>query len=328
MTPGSAPVPPTTPVEPPSSVRLVTAAAPASAPSRTTRFRRAFGDFVRRVYKKAEQDQIFFLAGAIAFNVLVAIVPLALAAVGVAGFFLRARSDDYADPTEPVVNYLLQVVPNVSVEFRQFLENTLQEIIASASGLFTIGTLVFAWLATRLIGTLRTVLREIFDIDQERSIVAGKIFDLQMVFVSGTLLAANIAITATAQFIARRGLDYLSIAAGERSLALDLLLRALSFFTIWSMFVLIYRYLPIRRIHWRTAVIAATFTALTFELMKAAFAWYFSTYATYTTYGSLAFLAIVIIWVYYAAIAFILGGEVGQVASLQRIRRRQKERLS
>ncbi|HUF51866.1 MAG TPA: YihY/virulence factor BrkB family protein [Longimicrobiales bacterium] len=315
-------------VAPQPSVRVVTAAARASEPSRIARFRRACGDFVRRVYKKAEQDQIFFLAGAIAFNVLVAIVPLALAAVGVAGFFMQARTDALQDPSKPIVNYLLEAVPNVGLEFEQFLSDTLNNIIASASGLFTIGTLVFAWLATRLIGTLRTVLREIFDIQQERSILIGKIFDLQMVFVAGTLLASNIAITATAQLIAVRGAGYLDIAMGEQSLALDLLLRGLAFFTIWSMFALIYRYLPIRRIQWRTALIAATFTAFTFELMKAGFGWYFANYATYRTYGILANLAIVVIWVYYAAIAFILGGEVGQVASLQRIRRQQKERLS
>ena len=34
-------------------------------------------------------------------------------------------------------------------------------IIAKSTGLFTIGTIVFAWLATRLVGTLRTALREI-----------------------------------------------------------------------------------------------------------------------------------------------------------------------
>jgi membrane protein len=315
------------PIEPQSSVRVVTTAVRSSQPSRITRFWRAFGDFVRRVYKKAEQDNIFFLAGAIAFNVLVAVIPLALTAVGVAGFFLQARAD-LGDPALPVVNYLLQALPSVGEDFQLQLTELLRSIIDKASGLFTVGTLVFAWLATRLIGTLRTVLREIFDIDQERSIVAGKIFDLQMVFVTGTLLAANIAITATAVIFARRGLDYINLPRVEESFAMGMILRTLSFLTIWSMFVLIYRFLPIRRIHWRTALIAATFTAVTFELMKIAFGWYFANHATYSTYGSISFLAVVIIWVYYAAIAFIIGGEVGQVASLKRIRKQQKERLN
>jgi membrane protein len=294
--------------------------------SAAARARAAAADFVRRVYQKADQDQIFFMAGAIAFNVLVAIVPLVIAAAGVAGFFLQARADITGGPADPLVNYLLGVLPPVSTEFADQMRQLLNDFVAQATGLFTIGTLVFAWLATRLIGTLRTALREIFDIQQDRGIIAGKFFDLQMVFVAGTLLAVNIAATVVIQLVAGYGLQVLHISDGQVLLAQ--LLTILSFLSIWFMFVLIYRYLPARRIQWRTALISATFTALMFELMKEAFAWYFRNYGGYaSTYQGLASLAIVVIYVYYSAIAFILGGQVGQVAALQRVRRRQKERL-
>jgi membrane protein len=294
--------------------------------SAVARFRTASADFLRRVWNKADQDQIFFMAGAIAFNVLVAIVPLAIAAVGIAGFFLQAQADVTGGPADPLVNYLLGVLPPVSAEFAQQMRDLLNDFVAQATGLFTIGTLVFAWLATRLIGTLRTALREIFDIQQDRGIIAGKLFDLQMVFVAGTLLAVNIAATVVIQLVAAYGLQVLHIA--DEQILLANLLTVVSFLSIWFMFVLIYRYLPARRIQWRTALISATFTALMFELMKAAFAWYFRNYGGYaSTYQGLASIAIVVIYVYYTAIAFILGGEVGQVAALQRIRRRQKERL-
>jgi membrane protein len=268
------------------------------------------------------------MAGAIAFNVMVAIVPLALAAVGVAGFILQARADITGDPADPLVSYLLGVLPPVSPEFAETMRGYLNEFIDQATGLFTIGTLVFAWLATRLIGTLRTALREIFDVQQDRGIIAGKLFDLQMVFVAGALLAVNIATTILIELVAAYGLDFLHVAEGHAVVAQAALLAVVSFLSIWFMFVLIYRYLPARRIQWRTALISATFTAFLFELMKQLFAWYFRNYATYaSTYGALASIAIVVIYVYWTAVAFILGGEVGQVAALQRIRRRQKERL-
>lgn len=299
-----------------------------TARSALARLRSGAGDFVRRVYSKADQDQIFFMAGAIAFNVLVAIVPLAIAAVGVAGFFLQARAEYGADPVEPVIDYLLRVLPPVTPDFVAYMEALFRDFIAQATGLFTIGTLIFAWLATRLIGTLRTALREIFDIQQDRGIIAGKIFDLQMVFIAGTLLALNIALTVTLGLVTRFGFDRIGIAPGSANLAQNMFFAGLAFLTVWFMFVLIYRYLPARRIQWRTAMISATFTAALFEVMKAAFAWYFANYATFTsTYGNLASIAIVVLWIYYTAIAFILGGEVGQVAALARIRRRQKERL-
>lgn len=309
--------------------RAVTTASPQLRSRRTRSFlvraRTASGDFVRRVYKKADQDQIFFMGGAIAFNVLVAIVPLALAAVGVAGFFLQARDD--ISPAEPLVQYLLQVLPPVSQDFADEMRVMFNQFVRQATGLFTIGTVIFAWLATRLVGTLRTALREIFDIQQDRGIIAGKLFDLQMVFVAGTLLTLNIAITVALGMATEFGFEFLHVAEGQQTFARQFIGTALAFLTIWFMFVLIYRYLPARRIQWHTAMISATFTALLFEVMKAAFAWYFANASYASTYGNLAHIAIVVLYVYYMALAFILGGEVGQVAALQRIRRRQKERL-
>ncbi len=54
----------------------------------------AVRDFLRRVYVKADQDGIFFMAGAIAFNLIVAIVPLLLAILGMAGVVLQNRVED------------------------------------------------------------------------------------------------------------------------------------------------------------------------------------------------------------------------------------------
>jgi membrane protein len=62
-----------------------------------------------------------------------------------------------------------------------------------------------------------------------------------------------------------------------------------------------------------------------FELAKVAFRAYirhFNPGSLYT--GTLAAIAIVIVWVYYAALVFVLGGEVGQVYELRRVRRLQQ----
>ncbi|MGH7552285.1 MAG: YihY/virulence factor BrkB family protein, partial [Longimicrobiales bacterium] len=280
-------------------------------------------DFVRRVYKSAEEDNVFFMAGAIAFNVLVAIVPLILAVLGIAGLVLQRGS---ADPAATVIQYIDQALPGaLSEDFTASLYTALGDLINQSGGLLSLGTLFFIWVATRLVGTLRTALREIFDIHRERSIIAGKIFDIKMVIAAGSLLTVNVALTVVIHLLARYGMNFLGIAAAEFD---NLFLQAVAFLSIWFMFVLVYRYLPARRIQWRIAMIAATFTGVFFELMKAAFSWYVANLADYTSsYGNFATVIILFLWIYYMAIVFIIGGEVGQVAALQRIRRRQKERL-
>ena len=287
-------------------------------------------DFVRRVYKSAEEDNVFFMAGAIAFNVLVAIVPLILAALGVAGLMVRARS---ADPGSFILNYINEVLPGalgaVNEAFMENLRAGLNDLIQQSSGLLSLSTLFFIWVATRLVGTLRTALREIFDINQDRGIIKGKIFDIKMVIAAGTLLAINVALTVVVNILASYGVDILGIDMTRFQQYDGLYASAVAFLSIWFMFVLIYRYLPARRIQWRIAVIAATFTGVFFELTKAAFTWYVGSVANYSSaYGNFATIIVLFLWVYYMAVIFIIGGEVGQVAALRKIRQRQKERLS
>ena len=54
---------------------------------------------------------------------------------------------------------------------------------------------MFIWVSTRLVGTLRTALREIFDFSHGRGIVKGKLFDALMVVVGGVLFIVNLGIT-------------------------------------------------------------------------------------------------------------------------------------
>jgi membrane protein len=44
--------------------------------------------------------------------------------------------------------------------------------------------------------------------------------------------------------------------------------------------------------------------------------------------GTLTAIVFVVVWCYYAALIFILGGEVGQVFELRRVRKLQREVLT
>ncbi len=267
------------------------------------------------------------MAGAIAFNVLVAVVPLLLAALGIAGQILQKR---VANPEETLLRYILSALPPVSAEFEIRSRDLLSNLLEKSGGFISIGSLLLVWVSTRLIGTLRATLREVFDVGQDRSIVAGKLFDMKMVIAAGTLLAVNVSLTFIADLVNGMIIRYGKAWFGLQPLSFvqDLYLNGLAVASAWVMFLLIYRYLPFRGIHWRTATVAATFTTVFFELLKRAFGWYVGNVANYgSTYGNFANLIVLFLWVYYIAVIFILGGEVGQVAALRRIRRRQKERL-
>jgi membrane protein len=98
--------------------------------------------------------------------------------------------------------------------------------------------------------------------------------------------------------------------------------------SIWALFLVVYRYLPVRRIPWRTAIVAATFAALAHESLKYGFSWYATEVADYTsTWGNLATVAVLFFWIYYESVVFILGGEVAQVYTMRKARKVQVRSL-
>ncbi len=53
----------------------------------------------------------------------------------------------------------------------------------------------FVWFSTRLFGSLRTVLASVFDIENERGIIAGKIFDVKITIVATLLFVASVTVS-------------------------------------------------------------------------------------------------------------------------------------
>jgi membrane protein len=311
-------------------------AQPTAPPSRAAILRRAaraalsrvlggWAEFGRRVYIKAGEDDIFFLAGGIAFNVLVAAVPFLLMLIAIFGYVLKAAVND---PQQAAVEYVLSILPP-SQRIVTLTRSLVGEVVAGRTRFGILGLVLFIWSSTRLVASLRSVLKHIFDLPEERPIIAGMFFDLQMVLVAGTLFVFNTGITVAVEAAQAYGVRWLGLSAYPEVQSVQrALARILAFCFILLMFVLMYRYLPKRKTPWRIALVAAVFTSVSWELLKGIFAWYVTYVSDWrTTYGTLASLILLVFWIYYSAIVFVLGGEVAQVYDLMRIRRKQRELL-
>ena len=91
-----------------------------------TRTLRGLGDFASRVYHKAGEDDIFFLAGGIAFNFLLGAIPFLLLLVSIFGYVLQAT---VPDPEAAVVEYLEDILPT-----SQNVVNFARELVSDIVG--------------------------------------------------------------------------------------------------------------------------------------------------------------------------------------------------
>ena len=269
-------------------------------------------EFWSRVYQKSAEDDIFFMAGAISFNLLIAVVPLFLLAIGLLGYVLRAR---YGDPAEVIIDLVGNYIPVIDgVDLFAVIDLVVNEVVDSRAGYSIVGSLLLIWLSTRLVSTVRIALRDVFDVRVSHGVVRGKIFDLEVVMLGGVLLLSNVVITVFLQSLGGWGTDLLGIpedflGATQRALA-----RLLAFTSTWALFTLIYWYVAARQINWGTALMAATVMAASYELMKWGFSWYVTSVADYSSaYGNLATIVVLLFWIYYVSVVFVLSGEVAQV---------------
>lgn len=284
-------------------------------------------DYASRVWDNSGEDNIFFLAGGIAFNILLAAVPFLLLLLSGLGYLLNVNA---AQSSADLWLFIDRLLPPHAETADSPIHTMLNDIISTRGRVGIAGLIGFVWFSTRLFGSLRTVLAHVFDIDQERGIIEGKIFDVKITIVGTLFFVAYSVLTAYLGVATTRGVAILS-AYGLRKEAMGqleyMIGRAVATLFITLMFYSLYKYLPKRRVRWRSAALAAIVTGALFELAKQGFTMYVQSFNPSSLYsGTVAALVIVVFWTYYAALIFI-GGEIGQVYELRRVRRLQREQF-
>ena len=283
-------------------------------------------DYAKRVWDNAGEDNIFFLAGGIAFNILLAAVPFVLLLVSGLATLLNHSADETLADVTAIIDSLL---PPHAETSESPVHRLLIDIISTRGAVGLYSAVGFIWFSTRLFGSLRSVLADVFDIETDRGIIQGKIFDVQITIMATLLLVAYTALSAYLALATTRGVELvarLGIRADVMGTLEYAFGRLLAFAFVATMFFALYKFLPNRKIRSQTAWIAALFSAVMLEIAKNVFTAYVAEFNPGSIYtGTLYALVIVVFWVYYAAIIFILGGEVGQVHELRRVRRLQRE---
>jgi membrane protein len=269
--------------------------------------------YAKNLWHKASHDQIFFLSSGITFNVLVTIVPLLLLSISILGMLVESSGA----ARDQVLAFMQQVMPLASEQ----AESLLFSLVQDRGLLGLIGIVGLIWAATRLFGSLRTVLEVVFEIPPEDrlGIVEGKIHDVRMVIIVGTLFVATISLTTGLQWVEDYGIPFLGLEAYDLSRVTALGSMLMAFSITYLMFYFVYRYVPDRWIPRTDAAIAALFSSLLFELAKQVFIAYLSNFGRLMQfYGSFTNLVVVAFWVYYSSIVFMLGGELARIVQVHR----------
>jgi len=263
------------------------------------------------VVRRADADDVLFLAGGVAFNVLLAAVPFLLLIGAGLGYLLDQSPTASFRIAQTVLETLL---PARFAQAEPLLDPVLADVVRTRAVVGLGGGIGFLWFSTRLFASLRLVMSMVFNHGRERGFVRGKLWDLHLTFTSVVLMLAWVALSAwltvttgrLGAALARAGL--LQDAMGSIEYAVT---RALAVTVVVTIFFALYRWLPRTRTPVRVALTGAVTAAALFEVARALFGWALRTFPPSSVYtGTLGAVFIVVFWTYYAALIFVLGAEV------------------
>ncbi len=282
---------------------------------------------VRRTLEAAYEDNIPFLASALSFDLLLTVIPFVALLLAVVGYLVQHQVTTQQVQLHELLERFLPTTPGGATDRAfQAVESALSGVVRHRGRLTAFGLPLFLWFSTRMFGGLRAALNEVFDTDERRPWPVAKLLDLAMVLGTGALLVLSGLVAAWEAGNAT--------VMSARSFALDWLwrfgLETVAFTAGVVLFFSIFKLLPSRRIPWRTALVAAVFCSLGFEVAKRLYALYVTRFATLDRLASdanVVALALFLLWVYYTAYLFLLGGEVAETYDLMRMQRSQRVQL-
>jgi membrane protein len=289
---------------------------------------------VWRVLQAADESSIPFLASGVTFDALLASVPFVLLLLIGLTKVLQATAGGNPDPAALFHAFMPPHASGPADPFRR-IEGLLTGISENRTTISLYAIPTFLWFSTRLFAGVRTSLNHVFDVGlrprPRRNFLAAwlraKARDAGMVVLTLSLLLVNAALTAGLALLAARGADAAPGLQFFLSWGGRLLSEVVTIGFSVTLFFVVYRFASMRKLSWRSALLAACFSAVLFELAKRLYALYlthFTTARVASGNADIGALLLFVLWVYYTALVFLLGAVVAETWELRRMQHRQR----
>jgi membrane protein len=263
---------------------------------RGRRLGRRIWRYVKALYWKGYEDNVTGLAGMVAYNLLLSLVPLALVALFIAGSVLQSSNIE-----DSVLRDLQKIFPSAT---EPTITHALTRVRESATSFGVIAIVTSIWFGSSFWGALDTAFCRIYHV-QCRKWVEQKRFSLVMLGVILLFMAATVALP-TIQTTLVRGARNLPFGLEDYGNTIYLVSLAIGLVLLFAILCVVYWAVPKARVPWRAVWPGALGSTLAIGVVDYVFPVYLGESPLTRVGTTLVFLLIVLIWFY--AIAFIILG--------------------
>jgi YihY family inner membrane protein len=251
-------------------------------------------------WRKAYSDNLTGLAGMVAYNLLLSLLPLALLALFIAGRVLES-----GELERQVLEDLRELFPSATDDD---LTRALSRVRNSATSFGVVALVASVWIGSSFWGALDTAFCRIYHV-RCRSWVEQKRFALSMLIVVLLLMVATVGVPAV-QSLLISGTNDLPLGLSDVGGVYYAITLIAGLLLLFGVLCLVYWAVPNRLVPWRAIWPGAAAATLAIGAIDWAFPLYLDNISTIARFGTtFVFVLIALLW-FYALALIILGGAV------------------
>lgn len=271
---------------------------------------RRSGRILARTVQAFASDNIIRLGAALAFYTTVAVAPLLVLVIWMAGTVFGA-----GDARQQVIGEIERLAGSQASAAVAAVHSPASAPSGLLATLFGASTLIFGTLG--VFNQLQDALNAIWRVPPKPvrgwwHFLQGRLFSLATVIVTGFLLLVSLVASAMLSWLGAQTAQRLDLPV----LGLQLMNNTLSFGVVTVLFALVFRLLPETRVRLRHVWIGAAVTALLFTVGKTLLGHYLGRASLTSAYGAAGSLLVLLLWCYYAAQIVFFGAEFTRVTAL------------
>ena len=268
--------------------------------------------YARSLIKKFSEDDILFLASGLAFNGILAMIPLFLLGASALGTFLNS-SQLGVQQLKDILDAIFPPQP-FATDIKESILTVISDIVVYRTSLGIFGVVVLIWTATSLFDALRSVLHQIYDVKRTRSVIRGFVHDVGFVFLVFVLFIVSNLTVWVVSLLERIVLNVPALSGFNLPFLYRETPTVIVIGLTACMFYIVYRYIPDSKPPKIAGIISTLTTTALWIVSGKLFAIYLSSFSSISKiYGPYAFILVLLFWIYYSSIIFVAGGMVGQV---------------
>lgn len=258
-----------------------------------------FRDFLRRLWRESQDNDLIDYAGSIAFSAVLAIFPFLLFAVALASVVVDPSALD------PLAEKMRRVLlPEVADLMAERLRKLTSE---SRTGLLTFGAVGAVWVASGAISALTTAVNTAYDVRESRPFWKTRGLAVLLTLAAAVLFLVATAITFVTPSFAG--------ALGSPLGPLVLWLRwPIAIVILMLILASLYYLLPDVEQKFRFITLGSVVAVLVWVIASLGFSLFVVRFGGYEiVYGALGSVIMLLMWVWISALAVLLGAQINAV---------------